>query len=185
MAATASLAAVRQKLSRHADVASLRSIGLNAEDASLAPYMPANPSGREAAPLAIVKPRSTEEIAAVIGWARKNGTAVTTFSSGSGTRLRGATAERPTVFVDLSNMNHLLQVDQQDAVAVIEPGVTFGDIDALLAPHGLRAFKPLLPRASKSVLTSYLEREPNLQSSEQWDVLDPFGGAQLLGWTAS
>jgi FAD/FMN-containing dehydrogenase len=180
MAATASLAAVRQKLIRHADVASLRAIGLDAEEVSLAAYMPANPSGREAPPLAVVRPRSTEDIVAVIGWARKNGTALTTFSSSSGARLRGATVERPTVFVDLSGMNHLLQIDQQDAVAVIEPGVTFGNIDALLAPQGLRAFKPLLPRASKSVLTSYLDREPNLQSSEQWDVLDPFGGAQLV-----
>ncbi|MFG1348663.1 FAD-binding oxidoreductase [Xanthobacter autotrophicus] len=180
MPATASRAEPRPHAARTPDIGSLSATGLPVEDASLAPYLSTRPTGREAAPLARVRPRDTDDIVAVVRWAREHGVPLTTVSSGPGARCRGATAERPTVVVDLSGMDRLLKVDPQDAVAVLEPGVTFGRIDSLLAPHGLRAFKPLLPRAGKSVLASYLEREPNLQSSEQWDVLDPFGGAQLV-----
>jgi FAD/FMN-containing dehydrogenase len=180
MSGRTSLSASRQKLSGYPDLASLRETGLAAAGADLEPFRAVRSTGQEAKPLAVVRPRSTQDIVGIITWARKQGIALTTFSSGCGPRQRGATATKPTVFVDLSQMDRLLQVDTQDAVAVIEPGINFGQIDALLVPHGLRAFKPLLPRAGKSVLTSYLDREPNLQSSEQWDVVDPFGGTQLV-----
>ena len=55
--------------------------------------------------------------------------------------------------------------------------MTFSALDKALAPHGLRSFKPLLPRAQKSAIASYLEREPLLQAKEHWDTLDPLGGA--------
>ncbi|WP_371345731.1 FAD-binding oxidoreductase [Ancylobacter sp. IITR112] len=173
-------AALRRHRPRTPDFGGLRASGLNVEEASLSAYLPARPTGREAPPLGVVRPRGTQEVAALVRWAREQGMALTTFSSAPGPRRRGATAEQPTLFVDLGGMDQMLKVDGQDAVAVIEPGVTFGALDALLAPQGLRAFKPLLPRAGKSVLASYLEREPTLQSSEQWDVVDPFGGAQLV-----
>jgi FAD/FMN-containing dehydrogenase len=77
-------------------------------------------------------------------------------------------------------MKRIFHIDRQDAVAVIEPGVTFAELDAALAPKGLRTFKPMLPRAGKSVIASYLEREPILNVKEQWDVLDPLGAAEVV-----
>lgn len=180
MSARASQALTRQTRIKQPDTGSLRTAGLVVEHAKLEHYLARHASGREASPIAVVKPRTTEEIVEVVKWARESAAALTTFSSAKGPRRIGATAEKPTLFVDLSGMDRLLHACPQDAVAVIEPGVTFGKIDELLRPHGLRAFKPLRPRAGKSVITSYLEREPTLQSSEQWDVLDPFGGTQLV-----
>ncbi|WP_236616887.1 FAD-linked oxidase C-terminal domain-containing protein [Sphingobium lactosutens] len=46
----------------------------------------------------------------------------------------------------------------------------------------MRALRPLLPRAGKSVLASHLEREPLLNPGVHWDVADPFGGTcAILG----
>jgi hypothetical protein len=42
---------------------------------------------------------------------------------------------------------------------MVEPGVTFGEIQAKLAKSGLSAYLPLAPRSSKSVIGSMLERE--------------------------
>jgi FAD/FMN-containing dehydrogenase len=39
--------------------------------------------------------------------------------------------------------------------------------------NGLRALKPLLPRKTKSVLTSCLEREPIVIPKDHWDATDP------------
>ena len=180
MSARASLTLTRQTRIKQPDISRLRAAGLVVEHAELEHYLGRHASGREASPIAVIKPRTTEDLVEVVKWARKTATALTTFSSVRGPRRTGATSEKPTLFVDLSGMDRLLYACPQDAVAVIEPGVTFGKIDELLRPHGLRAFKPLRPRAGKSIITSYLEREPNLQSSEQWDVLDPFGGTQLV-----
>jgi FAD/FMN-containing dehydrogenase len=102
--------------------------------------------------------------------------------SSTGTRRRGDTVPKydNTVIADLSGMRKLIHVDSRDKIAIIEPGVDFGTIDTLLAPHGLRAFRPLAPRAGKSVIASYLEREPILGANDHWDVGDPFGGTGVV-----
>ena len=132
-------------------------------------------------PKAIVKPHSTEDVVALLGWANATGTSVVPVSS-TGTRRRGDTLPKRdnTVIADLSGMRKLIHVDSRDKIAIIEPGVDFGTIDSLLAPHGLRAFRPLAPRAGKSVIASYLEREPILGANDHWDVGDPFGGTGVV-----
>ncbi|MBB6253278.1 FAD-binding oxidoreductase [Nitrospirillum iridis] len=148
--------------------------------APIAAYAGAHATGSEAEPLAVHKPQDVEQIQALIKRCRAAKTPITTFSSSGPGRRRGATSSRKSVFLDLSAMKRVFHIDAQDAVAVIEPGVTFAELDAALAPHGLRTFKPLAPRPGKSVIASYLEREPILNVKEQWDVLDPLGAAEVV-----
>ena len=133
------------------------------------------------APKAIVKPHSTEDVIELLAWANATGTRVVPVSS-TGTRRRGDTIPKceNTVIADLSGMNKLIHADSRDKIAIIEPGVDFASIDSLLEPHGLRAFRPLAPRAGKSVIASYLEREPILGANDHWDVGDPFGGTGVV-----
>jgi len=138
--------------------------------------------GREGhVPKAIVKPQSTEDVIALLEWANRTGTAVVPVSS-TGHRRRGDTVPQRenTVIADLSSMKKLIHADARDKIAIIEPGVDFASIDRLLQPHGLRAFRPLAPRAGKSVIASYLEREPILAANDHWDVGDPFGGTGVV-----
>lgn len=132
-------------------------------------------------PKAIVKPLTTEDVVSLLAWANSTGTAVVPASS-TGVRRRGDTVPTlvNTVVADLSGMKKLVHVDSRDKIAIIEPGIDFGSIDPLLAPHGLRAFRPLAPRAGKSVIASYLEREPILDANNHWDIGDPFGGTGVV-----
>jgi FAD/FMN-containing dehydrogenase len=133
------------------------------------------------APLAVLKPRSTEEVIALVQWANADDVGVVPVSS-SGRRRRGDTVtQHPrAVVADLSSMNRLVHADRRDKIAIIEPGVDFAGVDRLLAPHGLRAYRPLMPRAGKSVIASYLEREPLINANDHWDGGDPFGGTHLV-----
>lgn len=126
------------------------------------------------APLAIVRPNGTEQIRRLVDWANDKGIGIVPVSSPAGPRRRGDTVpSAAAVIADLSGMKHVHHIDGVDAVAVIEPGLTFPEFDAQLAVHGLRSFKPLMPRRGKSVIASYLEREPVTSPREQWDSSDP------------
>lgn len=134
-----------------------------------------------AMPVAAVQPRDTGEIQAVIKWANQRGQKLVPVSSAEGPRTHGCSVpESPAVMVDLSAMKRIRHIDGLDAIAVIEPGVTFPEFDAQLAVHGLRSYKPLLPRRSKSVIASHLEREPITSPRDQWDAADPLSTVEMV-----
>ncbi|WLH97866.1 FAD-binding protein [Pseudomonas hefeiensis] len=157
---------------------SLQQFAKNLSDISLEGYRGALSDGVN--PIGVAHPCNADDIIALIKWARKTKTQLSIFSSGPGNRSHGSMANVPTVFIDLSKMNRIAAVSERDRVAVIEAGVTFEALDEALLPYGLRSYKPLQPRANKSVLASYLDREPFLQSRDQWDVLDPIGAGEIV-----
>lgn len=132
-------------------------------------------------PLAAVQPRDTGQIKALIKWANRGGQKLVPVSSAEGPRAHGCSVpESPAVIVDLSAMKRIRHIDGLDAIAVIEPGVTFPEFDAQLALYGLRSYKPLLPRRSKSVIASHLEREPITSPRDQWDAADPLSTVEMV-----
>jgi FAD/FMN-containing dehydrogenase len=89
--------------------------------------------------------------------------------------------------LDLSGMKRVMKLDRRNRVALIEPGVRFEELAPQLRAHELRLMTPLLPRPGKSVLASYLDREPTIAPRWQWDLSDPllcleivFGTGDLL-----
>jgi FAD/FMN-containing dehydrogenase len=125
-------------------------------------------------PRCIVKPNSMEEIQKIIQLANKTGTPLVPISSG-GPHFRGDTVPNAegAFIVDLNGMDRILRIDPKNKVAMIEPGVTFGKLKKALMTEGLGPYMPLVPRATKSVLTSYIEREPITIPKAQWDNQDP------------
>ena len=77
-----------------------------------------------------------------------------------------------------------MRVDRARRVAMVEPGVTFGELIPAVEKEGLRLNMPLLPRKSKSVVGSMLEREPVIMPKYQWDISDPLAcaGGNLWNW---
>lgn len=134
-----------------------------------------------AAQIAAVRPQSTADIRSLIEWATRHDKKLVPVSSAQGPRKNGGSVPTgPAVIVDLSQMKRVRHADAKDAIAVIEPGVTFPEFDRTLATVGLRAFKPLLPRRSKSVLASHLEREPIISPRDQWDGTDPMASVEMV-----
>lgn len=132
-------------------------------------------------PRAVALPESILEVQSLIKWANRSGAKILPVSS-TRPRRRGDTVPKApdVVIADLSGMDRLVHADERDKIAIIEPGVNFGAIDQMLAPHGLRALRPLRPRAGKSVLASYLDREPLINPNDHWDSADPFGGTAIV-----
>lgn len=130
--------------------------------------------------ISVAKPKTPEDVEAMVSWAWEKGMKLGTSSSSAPSATAHGNLGSVDVLMDLSGMNKVFHADPDDGVAIIEAGVTFADVDRVLAPHGLRSMKPLLPIAGKSVLASYIEREPLTITREQWDVLDPMGSAQII-----
>jgi hypothetical protein len=125
-------------------------------------------------PRCVVRPASFEEVQGVVKWANETNTPLIPVSSGP-VHSRGDTVPGVdgVVIVDLGRMNKIIRTDPVNRVALVEPGVTFGELQAELNRAGLQAYLPLLPRVTKSVMGSVLEREPITMPSQHWDSTDP------------
>lgn len=125
-------------------------------------------------PQCVVKPSGMEEVREIVQWANETKTPIVPVSSGP-PRFRGDTVPEldGSVIIDLSGMNKIIRVDRRNRLAMVEPGVTFGDLIPKLEKEGLAPMMPFLPRATKSVLTSALEREPIITPRHHWENLDP------------
>ena len=75
--------------------------------------------------------------------------------------------------MDLSRMKAIKRIDVRNKVVVIEPGVTYSELEPALAKEGLRICRPLLPRANKSVIASLLERQPTLIPRFNYSLPEP------------
>ncbi len=132
-------------------------------------------------PKYIVKPANFEELQGVVRWANDKHVPLVPVSSGA-PHFRGDTVPgvEGAVIVDLRRMNKIIRVNRPNRVAIVEPGVTFGELQAALAKEGMSAYIPLAPRSTKSVLASVLEREPILMPGVHFDSTDPMLCAEIV-----
>jgi hypothetical protein len=132
-------------------------------------------------PNCVVRPANTDELQGVVRWANEKKIPLVPVSSGP-PHFRGDTvpSAEGAVIVDLSRMKKIIRVNSANRVAIVEPGVTFGELQSELAKSGMCAYMPLSPRSSKSVLASVLEREPILMPGLHWDSTDPMLCAEIV-----
>ncbi len=87
-------------------------------------------------PRAVVRPSNTAEVAAIVAAAAARHVPIT--PRGSGTGLSGGSIPVDDgILVSFERMNRILEIDLDNHVAVVEPGVTLAELDAAVAPHGL------------------------------------------------
>jgi FAD/FMN-containing dehydrogenase len=132
-------------------------------------------------PRFVVKARSAEDVQKIVRLANETKTPLVPVSSG-GEHYKGDTVpSRPeAVIVDLSGMKKIISVNRQQRVAVVEPGVTYGELSAALSKEGLTLSAPLASRAEKSVVSSVLDMEPRLNSLHQWNFIDPLRCTEVV-----
>ncbi|MFT3798314.1 FAD-binding oxidoreductase [Microbacterium sp.] len=88
------------------------------------------------APRAVARPRHIEEVQRLMAWASATATPVITRGAGSG--LAGAASGTAEALVlDLSRMDRIVQIDADEQLARVEPGVITADLDRAAAEHGL------------------------------------------------
>src|SRR3954471_15568606 len=88
------------------------------------------------APAFVVLPETADDVAAVLRTANEHGVPVT--ARGSGTGLSGAATPVPGgIVVSFERMNRVLEIDEANQVAVVQPGVTLAELDEATAARGL------------------------------------------------
>lgn len=85
---------------------------------------------------AVVQPISTEEVSGVMSWAYENEVQIT--PRGAGTNLVGSTVpDHGGIVLDLSLMNHIIELDDETFTATVEPGVVLQDFQTYVEERGL------------------------------------------------
>jgi len=109
----------------------------------------------------VVFVKTVEQIQELVKLANTTRTPVIPYSSGK--NLRGATIpDHGGIIVNMSRMNKIIEVDEENLFAVIEPGVTYQQLQDALLQKRLRIMVPFGVFPDRSVLSSYLERDPVL-----------------------
>ena len=87
-------------------------------------------------PAMVVRPASAAEVSGVLRVASAHRLPVTARGSGSG--LSGAAIPEPGgLVISLERMNRVLEIDVDNHVAVVQPGLTLAELDEATAAHGL------------------------------------------------
>jgi hypothetical protein len=106
----------------------------------------------------VVLPENAAQVQEVIQYA--NEVLIPVIPVSSSVHFHGSTLPRMGgIILNLQRMNRILDINGPDRLARIEPGVTWGQIQAELEKINQRMVMPLLPLASQSVISSLLERE--------------------------
>lgn len=136
---------------------------------------------RGVSPRFVVRPGNVGEVQKIVRWANQTNTPLVPVSSGP-PHFHGDTlpAVSGAVILDLSGMKKIIDINRRNRLVIIEPGVTYSELQPALAKEGVRLSTSLLPRANKSVIASLLEREPRLNCRYQWSSLDPLRCLEIV-----
>jgi FAD/FMN-containing dehydrogenase len=125
----------------------------------------------------VVKPRKTEEVQKVIEFANVHSIPVVPVSSSA--HFHGTTIPRQGgIVLDLTGMNHILEIDELNKRVRIEAGVTWEQLASELGKKGFRIMMPLLPHPLRSVVTDCLERE--VLTNTVYDYGEPLQSMEVV-----
>ncbi|UOR02998.1 FAD-binding oxidoreductase [Leucobacter allii] len=118
------------------------------DPAELAPYMrDASRAVPEGAPLALCLATTTAEVSAALAWAHASRVPVSVRGAGTGVS-GGALSYDGGLILSLERMHRILEIDAENRLAVVEPGVVTAELDRACRAHGL--FFPPDPASARS-----------------------------------
>ena len=122
-------------------------------------------------PIGVVYPTSTEDVAAVVEHCADH--AIPVLPRGGGTSLAGQTVNEAVVLDFTRYMDDVLEVDPDAGLARAQTGVTLGDLDRALEPHGLK-FAPDPSTAERSALGGAIGNNTTGAHSLQYGKTDAY-----------
>jgi FAD/FMN-containing dehydrogenase len=89
------------------------------------------PDGSEPVlPIAVVRPPTTDHVSQILKYANDNGVPVVSFGGGS-SLSGGLTANKPSILLDMSQMNNIVSVSLEDSIAIVQSGVTIETLNSV------------------------------------------------------
>jgi FAD/FMN-containing dehydrogenase len=132
------------------------------------------------APKCAIQPKDVPELQRVIRAARDGKFGLVPVSSG-GPHIKGGTfCRNEHAVVDLSGWKKIPWVNRRNRVCIVEPGVTYGELNEFLKGHGMTLPTTLGPRSGKSVLAAVVDREPHIWPRVHWDMQDPVASTEYI-----
>jgi FAD/FMN-containing dehydrogenase len=94
--------------------------------------------GKPVMPSLVVFPGSVEEVQRVVKIANRYKTPITPVAFGTNMAGISIPTERGSMILDLSRLDRIIEIDEESMTATIEPGVSYGRLDAEARKHGLK-----------------------------------------------
>lgn len=85
-------------------------------------------------PLCVARPRSTDQVRALVEWANRHSTSLVPYGGGSG--VLGGVAASGAVVVELRAMDQILDFDEKSRLVRVQPGMLGPDLDKALRSWG-------------------------------------------------
>ena len=128
-------------------------------------------------PTCVVRPKDAHQVQKVIKLANKRKVAVVPCSSGI--HMHGnVIPKKGGIVLDLSGMNSIKEIDEENLLAHLEVGVTWDQFQTEVLAKGYRSVIPLLPHPKRSVVMDWLEREQPVVQVHEYS--DPMTCMQLI-----
>jgi FAD/FMN-containing dehydrogenase len=123
-------------------------------------------------PVKVVKPKNAKEVQKIIKKANKDMTPLVPISSGTNLQDTHLPSVKNAIAVDLSGMKGIY-FDKLNRNAVVEPGVTFVELEKQCKKAGLRPLTAIDVPKDASVLSTYLEMMPlyDWPKYHPWEML--------------
>lgn len=137
----------------------------------------------------VVWPRKVEQVQEVVRMANSHIMPIIPYSSGTNFH-GGAIPDHGGILVNLQRMNNIVYIDERNWNALIEPGVTYLQLQGELEKRNLRVAAPLPSPPSASILTDYTERNPVITAADlmfgnellnTYDIVMPTGELFTIG----
>lgn len=128
--------------------------------AALQPYLQPSVAGNEdCSPSAVMYPATTKEIQSIVAIANKYRTPLWTVYNAENEGYGSAPATRGQIVLDLRNMKKIVTVDSELGYCLVEPGVTYADLQQHLKKNKINLWLDApAPSANVSIAGNILER---------------------------
>jgi glycolate oxidase len=125
-------------------------------------------------PEAVVLPGSTQEVQAVIKMCNRRKIRSKAFSTGYG--AHNGASDKNTIIIDLRRMNRVLEIDEKNMYAVVEPYVCFAQVQGEANKHGLNCH--VIGAGSNC---SYLASHTSMHGTSTQAISMGWSGRNVLG----
>ena len=118
-------------------------------ESGLAQYAQSEGHHRHQPPAAVAQPVSIEEVQMLVRKAAQLQLPIIGYGAGTSLEGNAAAIDKNSLCIDFSRMNRIVEVDAEDLLCIVEPGVTREQLNTDIRATGL--FFPVDPGANASI----------------------------------